>query len=254
MEEGIATSATLMVNMPDSLNAARRLKERSIPAGIHINLSEGSPLTAERDVHSLLDTRGYFLGKQKLRTALDEGSVDPTHIEREARAQIEWFLESCGFPTHVDGHHHVHVHPIIAPLLAPILSRYGIRFVRIPQESISERDPWELTKERRMALENVTKQAGQARPIFAAEDVMSTDHYRGLAMVGNAGSKRLRSLIAALPEGTTELMVHPGMCDPMGDDFSRDPQRETERNMLLDPDMRSYIKSRGVELIGFGDL
>ena len=253
MEEGIVRSATLLVNMPDSLNAARRVKERNISVGLHINLSEGSPLTPEQDVHSLLDTRGYFLGKERTRQACDEGAVEPEHLEREIRAQIEWFFDHCGMPTHVDGHHHLHVHPIVTELLPPILERYGIQRIRIPQEDTS--DPrWEISPERLAWIALIRKHAQAARILWESTGLRSTDHFRGIALTGEANARRLRHLIAALPEGTTELMVHPGACDPLGDDFSRNPQRETERNMLLDPELPGLLQSRGIELCSYNDL
>ncbi|MEK7562808.1 MAG: ChbG/HpnK family deacetylase [Patescibacteria group bacterium] len=253
MEEGVVRSATLIVNMPDSLNAARRLNERSIPAGLHINLTEGSALTPEQDVHSLLDARGYFMGRDRLDQAFDEGVVEKEHLEREIRTQIEWFLDNADAPTHCDSHHHIHVHPQVAPLLGPILNRYGISAIRVPLE-IMERMAWEITPERTAYIERIHEQARKAKPIFESADLRTTDHFRGLALLGEAGAKRLRSLLTALPEGTTELMVHPGACDPLGDDFSRDPQRETERNMLLDPELPGMLRSRGIELMGYGDL
>ena len=253
MEEGVVRSATLIVNMADSLNAARRLKESSIPAGLHINLTEGSALTPEKDVATLLDARGYFLGRDRLHQAFDDGVVKKEHLEREIRAQIEWFLDNAGAPTHCDSHHHLHIHPQVAPLLGPILNRYGISAIRVPLE-ITERLAWEITPERTAFIGKINEQARAAKPIFESADLRTTDHFRGLALSGEAGAKRLRSLLMALPEGTTELMVHPGACDPLGDEFSRDPQRETERNMLLDPELPALLRSRGIELIGFGDL
>lgn len=253
MEEGVVRSATLIVNMPDSLNAARKIKERDRTAGLHINLTEGSPRTAEQDVHSLLDARGYFMGRDRLDQAFEEGVVKKEHLEREIRAQIEWFLDNAGAPTHIDSHHHIHVHPQIAPLLGPILNRYGISAIRVPLE-ITERMAWEISPERTAYIERINQRARKAKPIFESADLRTTDHFRGLALSGEAGAKRLRSLLTALPEGTTEFMVHPGACDPLGDDFSRDPQRETERNMLLDPELPGLLRSRGIELIGFGDL
>ena len=253
MEEGIVTSTTVIPNMPESLNAARKIKERDIPAGIHINLVEGSALTPERDIHSLLDTRGYFLSKEKLQEALTQGSIEAEHVEREIRAQIEWFFDTAGMPTHCDSHHNIHIHPFIAPLLGPILARYGISRIRTPAESL-ERLSWELPEERRAYIESTAMLARAAQSIYESFDIETTDHYRGMALSGMANARKLRNLLAALPEGTTELMTHPGTCDPLGDDFSRNPQRETERNMLLDPELPAFIRSRGIELVGFGDL
>lgn len=254
MEEGVVKSASLVVNYADSPRAADLAGRKNIALGLQINCTEGSPVSREDHVASLLDANGYFLTHDRLMVAIEEGVIEREHLEREIRAQIEWFLEHCGSPTHVCSFDHIHVHPFIAPVLSPILSRYGMRFVRIPTEVIAENDPWDLSPEQRASIDRIAKQAREAKAIFAANDIGFTDHFRGLALQGNAGSRRLRSLITGLEEGTTELMVHPGQCDPTGETFEKDPQRETERNMLLDPELPAFIRGRGIELIGYGEL
>ena len=211
-------------------------------------------MSREEHVASLLDANGYFLTYNRLIVAIEEGVIVREHLEREIRAQIEWFLEHSGSPTHVCSFEHIHVHPFIAPILSPILSRYGIRYVRIPMEVIAANDPWDLSPEQRTSIDHISRQAHEAKAIFAADDIGFTDHFRGLALQGNASSRRLRSLITGLDEGTTELMVHPGQCDPVGEAFEKDPQRETERNMLLDPELPAFIRGRGIELVGYEDL
>ncbi|TSD00108.1 MAG: hypothetical protein Greene101449_321, partial [Candidatus Peregrinibacteria bacterium Greene1014_49] len=247
MDQGIVRSATLIPNMADSEAAIRHCKERGIGIGLHINLSEGAALSNERDIATLLDPSGFLMGKIRTRKALDENTIDPTHLERELRAQLEWCLDHYGQPTHVDGHQHLHIHPAVAPVLAPILSRYGITIVRVPKETL-ERLPWEIPEERAAWIAMISGQASHAQEIFSSLDLRTTDHFRGMALSGEANARKFRHLLCALPEGTTELMVHPGACDPAGDDFSRDPQRETERNMLCDPDLPALLQSRGIEL------
>jgi predicted glycoside hydrolase/deacetylase ChbG (UPF0249 family) len=253
MDAGIVRSATLMPNMPNSDAAVRHCKERDIGIGLHINLSDGAALSSERDITTLLDPSGFLMGKERTRKALDENAIEPQHLERELRAQLEWFLDHFGQPTHVDSHHHLHVHPIVAPLLAPILSRYGIATVRVPCESL-ERLPWELSEERTAWIQLIAAQARHAKEIFSSHDLRTTDHFRGMALVGEANARKFRHLLCALPEGTTELMVHPGACDPNGDDFSKDPQRETERNMLLDPALPALLQQRGITLCSYSEL
>jgi chitin disaccharide deacetylase len=253
MENGLVTSATLMVNGSDAQAAARRVRERDVPGiGLHLNLTDGSAISTERDVGSLLDAHGFLSGRDHLERAMETGEAVATHLEREIRAQIEWFLDSIGQPTHMDSHHHIHVHPVVARLLPPILQRYGIQRVRLPIETIAD-IRWEISKERLAYIRAVNARAQAARDLWEGEGLRSTDHFRGMALRGNANAKRLRSLLSSLPEGTTELKVHPGACDPSGDAFSRDPQRETERNMLLDPESHSFARNKGIELISFGD-
>jgi chitin disaccharide deacetylase len=252
-EQGVVTSASLMVTTSDSEDAARRASERDLPTGLHFNLTWGAPLSKDGHIGSLLTTDGYFVGRDDLRRRIGEGEVEPEHVEREARAQIEWFLEHRGQPTHVDGHHHIHVHPFIARIIAPILDRYGISFVRIPSEP-SVPFGFLIEKSQTDHIAAVSKEADDARKLFAGHGIGSTDHFRGLAFGGNASMRNMRHILSRLPEGTTEWMVHPGSPHPHGEPFDADPQRQTEMAILMSDDTRAELTERGIELCSYGDL
>lgn len=253
-EFGIVTSATLICNGSDAAQAAKHAREKHLPTGLHLNLTDGTPMSEARDVESLLQsTAGEFRNRELQRRALDDGQIDAVHLEREIRAQIEWFLDHHGGPTHLDGHHAIHTHPFIVPLLIPILQRYGIRFVRI-HEDLLPPFGYQIPEERVVALKKMSDEAAAARGFFAAEGIGSTDHFRGLAFSGNASAKNLRHILTRLPEGSTELMVHPGSMTPIGTPFDLDPQRQTELQMLMNPDVRPLLKERKIELISYGDL
>jgi predicted glycoside hydrolase/deacetylase ChbG (UPF0249 family) len=62
--------------------------------------------------------------------------------------------------------------------------------------------------------------------------------------------------MAALPQGTSELMCHPGVCD---DDLRQLPthlqsEREDELCALTDPSVRRAADERGIRLIGFSEI
>ncbi|NOS66897.1 MAG: ChbG/HpnK family deacetylase [Candidatus Peribacteraceae bacterium] len=253
-EFGIVTSATLLCNGSDAAQAAKHGREKKLPTGLHLNLTDGPPISDAQDVETLLSsTAGEFREQGLQRRALDEGQIDAVHLEREIRAQIEWFLDHHGQPTHLDSHHSFHTHPFIVPLLIPILQRYGIRFVRI-QEDLLPPFGFQIPEERVAVLQKKSAEAASARGFFASEGIGSTDHFRGLALAGNASAKNLRHIVTRLPEGTTELMVHPGSMTPIGTPFDLDPQRQTELQMLTNPDVPVLLKERKIELISYADL
>lgn len=253
-EQGIVSSCSLLPNFADSNTAGRHARERDIDCGLHLNFTEGAPLSTQADISTLLTPDGLFLGKDALRRLLGEGSVDRTHMEREARAQVEWMLDIYGAPTHVDGHHHVHILPAVVPALLPVLDRYGIGLVRIPSELPLPPFGYNVSEEQLEKIRRIGAQAEQARTLYAAHGIRSTDHFRGATLVGNSSLKNLRHVLNKLPEGTTELMVHPGAPLPYGMPFDIDPQRQTELRMLLDETIPELIKSLKIELISFRDL
>ena len=65
----------------------------------------------------------------------------------------------------------------------------------------------------------------------------------------------LLDILSKVPEGTSELMCHPGYVD---DAFAKESvynfQREKELTILTDPAIKQAIEANGIELITFADL
>lgn len=252
-EHGIVTSATLIVNGSDAAHAAKTAREKKMPTGIHLNFTEGGATADPSTVETLLKPNGEFHDRVSLRRLIGENAIDPVHVEREIRAQVEWFLDHHGAPTHLDGHHAMHTHAFIVPLLIPVLQRYGIRYVRIHEEPLPPFG-FVITDERVAALKILSDEAAAARPRFEGEGISSTDNFRGLALSGNASARNLRHILSRFPDGTTELMVHPGSMTAEGTEFDRDPQRQTELMMLVDETLRPQLAEKKIVLCSYGDL
>jgi predicted glycoside hydrolase/deacetylase ChbG (UPF0249 family) len=184
---------------------------------------------------------------------LAAGSVDPQHLEREMRAQVEWIFDHYGYPTHVDGHEHIHIHPLVFPLLIPIMERYSIRAVRIPEETLPPFG-YQISDAQTEEVEAVNAEARAAKALLHGTAISYPDHFRGETLMGNASKKNLRHILARLPEGVTELMVHPSSPSSYGTPFDLDPQRITELQMLLDPELPALLAERKIELASYADL
>lgn len=252
-EQGVVRSAGLVANMGDSARAAKHAKEKGLTCGLHLNLTNDSPVSDPTTVETLVDAQGNFLGNTGLRRVLDDGGVDPQHLEREIRAQVEWTFDHYGYPSHLSGHRHVHIHPRVMPLLVPILERYGIRHVRIPVETLPPHG-YEITEGETARTEAVNAEATDAAKLLAGTTVGTTDHFRGETLLGNASKKNMRHVLSRLPEGMTELMTHPGSPTAYGTTFDLDPQRVTELQMLLDPELPALLRERKIELATYADM
>ena len=253
-EFGIVTSATLLPNATDSDRAGKQAREKKLPTGLHLNLTEEYPLSKAEGIESLLEGNGMFLVGDRMRKALDQGEVKKEHLEREIRAQMEWFFDTVGAPTHVDSHHHIHTHPMVAAALIPALERYGIRFVRIPLEEPLPPFGYIISDEQIEKVRRINDAANIARDMYGAYGIATSDHFRGLTLAGNAALKNLRHILGRLPEGVTELMVHPGSACTYGTPFDLDPQRQTELRMLTDVSIAEELRERGIKLGTYGDL
>ncbi|MDB4977864.1 MAG: hypothetical protein JWM56_50 [Candidatus Peribacteria bacterium] len=254
MEFGIVTGSGLVPNGADADAAARHARERKVTAGLHINLTDEYPLTAQDDVATLLEMNGMFMGKDRFLKALKAGDIRMEHLEREIRAQVEWCFDSYGSPSHISSHHHVHIQPQIAEIIMPLMERYGIRFVRTPHEEPLPPFGFDIPAEQLQAAVVLGREAVPAKEMYEANGFQSTDHFRGLSLLGNASLKNLRHILGKLPEGTTELMVHPGSNVTYGTPFDLDPQRQTEFRMLMDDSIPALLGEKKIELCGWGDL
>ena len=132
---GWLTQTTLMVNMPGSEEAVELSHENHFfnKVGLHINLSEGWPLTDEiRRCRYFCDETGMF--NNKIRTLLQARFILPAMekkaVAKEISAQMEKF-QSWGFPMrHYDSHGHVGAYLSILPTALACGKKYGFKTTR----------------------------------------------------------------------------------------------------------------------------
>lgn len=280
--EGLVTSATLLVTGPSAASAARRASEAGLPLGLHLNLTEGAPVTAPSSmVSSLLDpSTGRFLGKHGLRRA----RPDAEHVHRETAAQLRMFSALVGrSPTHLDGHQHCHVIPGICEPVAKAMRDAGVTKTRLPLESAVRH--WVMPAERRSFYVCVCAEARDALPVFEAHGVFAPSRFLGLSLMGADGCiERCWTALTSLPFGgkeseVCEWMVHPARAEilqsppPSGipsasngrpvagfgaegpDEFAVSPERHLELERLCDTNLGWMVRrDEGVTLASFADV
>jgi predicted glycoside hydrolase/deacetylase ChbG (UPF0249 family) len=188
---------------------------------------------------------------------LVRGRIREQEIEAEAIAQIQRIQSSGLTVSHIDSHKHVHACPrVLAPLLRAA-RRCGVHCVRNPFEpgwSLRATRPgsaWRRTQVRAMGT-----QRGAFARLTREHGMMTADGSIGLLATGILDDAVLRSLLHAMPEGTWELVCHPGYQDPALEQARTRlrASRETERAALLEvvPDM--LRSDSGLALIDFHQL
>ncbi len=100
--------------------------------------------------------------------------------------------------------------------LSRVARELGIPRVRKPMENL--RDSWESSRGERPAMLPELFAAAAARmvtPIFQSTarryDLQSPDYFLGLARTGRLRPEALRRMIGTVQEGSTEIMLHPGI-------------------------------------------
>jgi predicted glycoside hydrolase/deacetylase ChbG (UPF0249 family) len=254
IERGVVTSASLMINMPACDDAIRRLRElqaRGVTAsiGLHFNIVTGRALGTCPTLTQPRSGAREFLPLLSLAWRAFARRIDPRDVEAELEAQLQRageLLATVGTRvTHIDSHRHAHCLPGVLDVVLRTARRHHIEHVRHPNEGST------LLRSPRASLA-----AQLLRVVLATQTVPPIDDI-GFTGVGAMGSRTfdrdLLEIISALPQGTTELMVHPGYDSP--ELAALDPYRaprEREVRALTSPALRERIVERGVELTRFG--
>jgi len=233
--------------------------------GVHLNLTEGKPVAPASSIPSLINGQGAFARKPtSLWRAMTFGRVGAVDIEKELRAQIEKVLAAGIVPTHLDGHKHVHALPALGRMSIGLARQYGIRAIRSVAERWSalgyllRRFPHARPTVLRQRLGSLALSALSRgwRSQLQRAGVASADHFYGVTPTGFLDADLLREILRRLPEGTSELMCHPGYVDKA---LKQMPtrlleQREVEYQALSQPGIKLLTKELGIQLINYGDI
>lgn len=261
--EGVLTSTTLMATGEAFEDAIVRARENpGLGVGCHLVLAGGKCVAPKEEVASLVNKDGRLPESLGLFVArLSAGRIRIEEIERELRAQIEKIRAAGIEPTHLDTHKHTHAHPRVMEAVGKVARGCGILRVRKPVENL--RNSWATTRgngDRNAALLAGAAAVRAVEPVFAAIgrrfDLHWPDNFLGLAVTGRLGREALRRMIENLPEGSTEIMLHPGVCD---EELKRcvtrlREQRQTELDALLDAGVKSAVAEQGIRLISYREL
>lgn len=133
--EGKISSTTVMANMLDfegALGLYVKYNDR-ISFGIHLNLTEGSPLLSqpalvESGHYVIKDGKALFNMKDKKRRYLN--SEQRLYIYEELKAQFDKLINAGINISHIDSHHHIHTDINILPIVIRLAKEYNITKIR----------------------------------------------------------------------------------------------------------------------------
>ncbi len=261
---GIVTSASLLANGRAFANGVELLRAMpGLRVGVHLNLSQGEPVAAREQVKSLVNEAGMLAGGlEGFLLRLARRGLLLEEVEREWDAQIRKVRGAGIQPTHLDGHKHMHMLPGLFEIALRLAKRHGIGAVRVALESSNLRAALATGREHRVSV--VMKQGVQARGLkLLARDareqadrmgIATADYFCGIAQTGEMTLEGVTRLLKSLPEGTTELVCHPGFVDAeLGKSATRlQASRQTEVEILTDTGIRNLVASQGIRLIDYG--
>lgn len=259
--EGIVTSTTVLANMPPAAEWVRRAQADApgLGMGLHLNLTQGRPVSPPEAVPDLVDESGRFLPRDALIRRLPQ--LDMAQVEREMRAQVASFQAAAGTaPDHLDSHHHIgYLSPPLAALTARLARELDVP-VRRPLPGASgdvsaAADGLQAVVDvlpSRAYVEEMVRilQSMLAAGTFVTTDRFVMDFFGPTATLGD-----LLLILLAVEEGTTELMCHPGEADDELRALSGYADRRAdELAALTHPSARELLAGEFIQLITFGDL
>lgn len=261
-DQGIVTSATLMANGAAFDNAIRLAQSNPrLGIGCHAVLVDGNPILGLHEIPSLLDHSHNGRFRQTLSrfaVCAISGRLDAGEVEAELTAQIRKLQSSGISVSHIDTHKHAHIFPqVLRPLLRAARA-CGVRAVRNPFEllriSLLKKRPrlWKQYS----TVKLLAGLAGRFRKEIASAGVVTPDGTVGIVATGDIDEQLLHRMLENLPEGTWELVCHPGYNDA---DLQtvRTRLRESrtrELQVLTSHETRELVARCGIELISYRDL
>jgi predicted glycoside hydrolase/deacetylase ChbG (UPF0249 family) len=261
---GIVTSTSLLANGAAFAGGAEAARSApGLGVGVHLNLSDGPPIADRETVTTLLNNEGEFAGgPESLLLRRARGGLSLAEVENEWDAQVQKIRDAGIAPTHLDGHKHVHMLPGLFEIALRIAKRHDIGAIRVALEASSLRAALSAGAKQRTGV--VMKQGVQARGLkLLARDareladhvgISTADYFCGIAQTGELTHEGVEQLVKSLPDGTTELMCHPGYMDSA---LQKTPtrlqdSRQTELQILTDTGIRNLVASLGIRLIDYG--
>ena len=261
---GIVTSTSMLANGKAFAKAVELVEKMpALGIGVHLNLSDGAPVAERKQVGSLVNSKGIMQGgPESLLLRMARRGLAVEQVEREWDAQIRKVRDAGIQPTHLDGHKHVHMLPGLFEIALRLGKRHGIGAVRIAHEASPLRAALSAGEEQHAGV--VMRQGVQARGLkLLARDarelaeragIATADYFCGIAQTGELTREGIARLLENLPEGTTELMCHPGYADAELEKSATRLQnsRQTELEILTDKGIRKLVASQGIRLIDYG--
>lgn len=191
--------------------------------GLHLQLTDGTPLTDPSLIPSLVTHEGKFPSSwRKLKR------INPEEVKLEWEAQIQAILNLGLNPSHVDTHHNVHRFRSIFSCYCDLAKKYNL-----PTRPLSENMAKQL------------KQLGIAGSDHCIEEWQGEEvSINSLVSHALGAARKLNN-----PKNTIELMVHPGYVDENLESRSHYLKaRESELKTLCDKELPKLLNFYGFKI------
>jgi chitin disaccharide deacetylase len=266
---GVLTAASLMVGAPAASDAVRRARELpQLRVGLHLVLADGFAVLPRKQIPDLVDEHGRFgdgMGLDGVRYfALPSLR---RQLEAEIRAQFAAFARTGLVLDHVNAHKHFHLHPTLLRMIVRIGREFGMTAVRVPREPL-----WYSSGRGAGAgggghgrggprLGPMAANAfllpwvGLMKARLRAGGIAFNDQVFGIAGTGRLDEEALLDILANLPDGVTEIYLHPAVDTeaPIASTMS-EYRHSAELAALLSSRVAAAVAATGAARGGYRDV
>ncbi len=265
--QGVVTSTTLMASGAAFADATDRA--RSTPAlsvGCHVVLVDGAPVLEPEAIDTLLAVRSaepgrFYSGISNVAARAVLGGFDPDQLVEEITAQIRKIQSSGLKVTHLDTHKHTHIFPEVLTAVVRAARICGVPAIRNPFVPIRTMAAKSLRQNPRLwkrygQLRVLRSFAGQFPQKMRRAGLRTPDGSVGVIETGFLDVSLLREALVNLPDGTWELVCHPGYddVDLRAAHTRLLASRDEERQLLTSPELRAFLEEQKIRLIGYREF
>jgi chitin disaccharide deacetylase len=244
-----------MVAGPAAADAAARAHRLpDLRVGLHLDIVEGSSVLPRDEIRSVIRRDGRF-DRNMARAGIRFCFLPQVRrqLAEEIRAQFEAFRATGLCLDHVNAHKHMHVHPTVARLIIEIGRDYGVRAVRVPAEPVQVLR--HAIPDEPISMPLYWPWLNSLRRRLQAAGLFVNDHLFGLAWSGRMVEDRLLRLVPHLPDGVSEIYLHPASKrSPALAAATPGYRHREELAALLSPALKSLVGELGIRLVSYTDL
>ena len=226
MDAKLCMDTTLLVNFESSQHAVDMAiaTNRKKNVGIHINLTEGIPLTSKIKKESLFcNNKGLFHYKKDKRI-LHLSTSEKIAVYEEITAQIQK-CRSLGIPiSHADSHNHIHEEPGVFFLFLKVLKKENIPFLRLTRNM-----------GRTSLVNKICRNC--CNTILSFNNLKGSNYFGSIPdLIESRKSIKINSIV--------ELMIHPGLIkgDQIFDIYSNNNLSKELSEIINDNILISYTQ------------
>lgn len=258
-EHGVVTSATLMANSAQFDEAVRlAASSPNLSVGCHVVLVDGVPVLAPERVATLIgeDGKGFRHSWTGFARAAAGNRLGADEIEAEATAQIRKLQAAGVAVSHVDTHKHVHMLPQVLQPLLRAAKACGVCRIRNPFEPVraAQLGRWPHLWKRWISTGMLYRYAASFLRTIKSEGMFAPDGCLGIVATGVMDGPMLAWTLQHVPQGTWELVCHPGYVDGQLREVRTRlrESRAVELRLLTSTATRELLAGEKIELLSYG--